>query len=163
MEHAIRHEIHVKLEENPAFYQSLRERLEDIIRQRKEKRIDDAQQLALLDALHRSMDTGEASSAAGLGLSESGYAIYGLLDQTRPIAAEDSAGSGYSPNRDLADLIDDAIEPHTALVDWQVKEDIQREMRQKVKKQLRAAGMTGAHVEDLARQIVALAKARRPR
>jgi type I restriction enzyme R subunit len=109
------------------------------------------------------MDTGEASTAAALGLSESGYAIYGLLDQTRPIAAEDRAESGYSPNRDLADLIDDAIEPHTALVDWQVKEDIQREMRQKVKKQLRAAGMTGANVEDLARQIVALAKARRPR
>jgi type I restriction enzyme R subunit len=163
MEHALRHEIHVKLEENPAFYQSLRERLEDIIRQRKEKRIDDAQQLALLDALHRSMDTGETSSAAALDLSESGYAIYGLLDQTRPIAAEDRADTGYSPNRDLADLIDDAIEPHTALVDWQVKEDIQREMRQKVKKQLRAAGMTGANVEDLARQIVALAKARRPR
>jgi type I restriction enzyme R subunit len=163
MEHAIRHEIHVKLEENPAFYQSLRERLEDIIRQRKEKRIDDAQQLALLDALHRSMDTGEASSAADLGLSESGYAIYGLLDQTRPIAAEDRADSGYSPNRDLADLIDDAIEPHTALVDWQVKEDVQREMRQRIKKQLRAAGMKGDNVEDLARQIVALAKARRPR
>lgn len=163
MEHAIRHEIHVKLEENPAFYQSLRERLEDIIRQRKEKRIDDAQQLALLDALHKSMDTGEASSAAALGLSDSGYAIYGLLDQTRPIAAEDSSDSGYSPNRDLADLIADAIASHTAIVDWEVKEDVQREMRQKIKKQLRAAGMTGAHVEDLARQIVALAKARRNR
>ncbi len=28
MEHALRHEIHVRLEENPAFYTSLRERLE---------------------------------------------------------------------------------------------------------------------------------------
>ena len=35
MEHAIRHEIHVKLDENPAFYASLRERLEKIIEDRK--------------------------------------------------------------------------------------------------------------------------------
>lgn len=116
-----------------------------------------------MQSLYDSANTGETQSAAALRLSESGYAIYGLLGQTRPIAAEDSAGIGYSPNRDLADLIDDAIEPHTALVDWQVKEDIQRQMRQKVKKQLRAAGLSGANVDDLARQIVALAKARRPR
>ncbi|KIG12935.1 Type I restriction-modification system, restriction subunit R [Enhygromyxa salina] len=163
MEHAIRHEIHVKLEENPVFYQSLRERLEDIIRQRKDKRIDDAQQLSLLQALYDSANTGQSSSAGALGLSESGYAIYGLLDQSRPMVAEDREPSGYSPNRDLADLIDDAIAPHTELVDWETKDDIQREMRLKVKKQLRAAGLSGSNVEDLARQIVALAKARRPR
>lgn len=162
MEHAIRHEIHVKLDENPAFYESLRERLEEIIRQRKEKRIDDAQQLSLLQALYASANTGETDSAAALDLSESGYAIYGVLGQARPVAAEDSGG-GYSPNRDLASLIDDAIEPFTKLVDWQTKEDIQREMRQRVKKILRATGMTGDPVEALARQLVALAKARRAR
>ena len=35
MEHAIRHEINVRVEENPAFYQSLRERLEEIIEQQR--------------------------------------------------------------------------------------------------------------------------------
>ena len=40
MEHAIRHEIHVKLEEDPAYYQTLRERLLKIIEDRKAQRIE---------------------------------------------------------------------------------------------------------------------------
>ncbi len=164
MEHAIRHEIHVKLDENPAFYESLRERLEEIVRNRKAKRIDDAQQIALFQALLVDTATGQSESADALDLSESGYAIYGVLDQARSIvSAAQDRGSSYAPNRDLASLIDDAIEPFTKLVDWQDKEDIQREMRQRVKKILRATGMIGDPVEALARQLVALAKARRPR
>ena len=58
MEHAIRNEIHVKLEENPAFYPSLRERLEKIIEDRKAKRIDAAQQLKLFEALTGEMRGG---------------------------------------------------------------------------------------------------------
>ena len=42
MEHAIRHEINVRVEENPAFYQSLRERLEEIIEQQRLERLDAA-------------------------------------------------------------------------------------------------------------------------
>jgi type I restriction enzyme R subunit len=38
MEHAIRHEIHVRLEEDPAYYQSLRERLLDAAHEIKERR-----------------------------------------------------------------------------------------------------------------------------
>ena len=49
MEHAIRHEINVRVEENPAFYQSLRERLEEIIEQQRLERLDAAKQLSLLN------------------------------------------------------------------------------------------------------------------
>lgn len=163
MEHAIRHEIHVKLEENPTFYQTLRERLEEIVRLRKEKRITDAEQLSLLEGLMRDFHTGQAESAEALDLTEAGYAIHGLLEQARPSAAQDAAADGYAPNRDLASLIDGALQPFTGLVDWQTKEDVQREMRQRVKQHLRLVGMKSREVEDLARQIVALAKARNPR
>ncbi|MCR9161683.1 MAG: type I restriction endonuclease subunit R [Nannocystaceae bacterium] len=159
MEHAVRHEIHVKLEQNPAFYQSLRERLEEIITERKAKRIDAAEQLSLLQGLIEQMHTGAKESADDLDLSESGYAIYGLLEQARPSRAEDAGDDGYSANRDLASLIDDAIEPFTKLVDWHKKDDIQREIRRKVKRQLRAAGVP--NVDALAGKLVDLAKARR--
>ena len=55
MEHAIRHEINVRVEENPAFYQSLRQRLEEIIEQRRLERLDDAQQLSLLNSLREEL------------------------------------------------------------------------------------------------------------
>jgi type I restriction enzyme R subunit len=76
MEHAIRHEIHIKLEENPAFFVSLRERLEQIIEDRKAKRIDAAQQLKLFEALKSEL-RGHADAAEKLGLTETGFAIYG--------------------------------------------------------------------------------------
>ena len=172
MEHAIRHEIHVKLEANPAFYASLRQRLEEIVQKRKDKRITEAQQLSLLQALIDDAATGQSDSAEALGLSEDGYAVFRILEQARPLVAAsegdqgdqgDDDGGGYeaSPNRDLASLIDDALAPFTKLVDWQTKDDVQREMRQRVKKLLRVAGMKSTEVEDLAKQFVSLAKARR--
>jgi type I restriction enzyme R subunit len=40
LEHAIRHDIRVKLEENPVYYTSLREKLEKLIEARKQKQMD---------------------------------------------------------------------------------------------------------------------------
>ena len=55
MEHAIRHEISVRVEENPVFYQLLRERL------------DAAQQLSLLNSLRTELQ-GEQNQAQELGV-----------------------------------------------------------------------------------------------
>ena len=162
MEHAIRHEISVHVEENPAFYQSLRERLEEIIEQRRQERLDAAQQLTLLNALREDMK-GEQSRARDIGLHARGFAIYGLLEKQRPMVVRDRRATYDAANRDLAALIDDAVEPFTALVDWQQKDDVQRQMRSKIKRQLRASGITSNAVESLAAEIVDLAKVRTDR
>ena len=83
MEHAIRHEINVRVEENPAFYQSLREKLEAIIEERRLERLDAARQLSLLDGLREEMQ-GEQTLAQGVGLGARGFAIYGLLERRLP-------------------------------------------------------------------------------
>jgi type I restriction enzyme R subunit len=160
MEHAIRHEIHVKLEENPAFYESLRERLEEIIEEHKQERIDAAEQLKLF-LEHKEALGAEHETAQEIGLTETAYAIYGLLENARPSEAKEPDPGFDEPNRDLASLLDDAVEPYTELVDWQLKDDIQRQMRSKIKKQLRASGMKGDDVEKLATDIVDLAKVRK--
>ena len=101
MEHAIRHEIHVKLEENPAFFSSLRERLEQIIEDRKAKRIDAAQQLKLFQEVTKDIK-GHAEAAEKLGLTETGFAIYGLLRVDDPDARGGDAWEplhGRSPTR----------------------------------------------------------------
>ena len=125
MEHAIRHEINVRVEENPAFYRSLRERLEAIIEERRLERLDAARQLSLLDGLREEMK-GEQRLAQDLGLDARGFAIYGLLERRRPTPVRDDAvhedGAVYDAarnvaNRDLASLIDDEVAPFTELVD----------------------------------------------
>ena len=66
-------------------------------------------------------------------------------------------------NRELASLIDEALTPFTELVDWWQKDDLQRQMRSRIKRQLRASGVSGDTVESLAADIVDLAKVRTER
>ena len=253
MEHAIRHEINVRVEENPAFYQSLREKLEAIIEERRLERLDAARQLSLLDGLREEMQ-GERTLAQGVGLGARGFAIYGLLErrlperqrrerqrlerylaeQQRPErhlperrVSEGQRLEGRSPERrvserqrperhsperhvserqrlerhsperhqlpppqpmavgeeaaaydavahnahdrdpaslvDLASRIDEEVAPFTELVDWWQKDDVQREMRKKIKRRLRAARVDADAVESLAADIVDLARVRSDR
>ena len=162
MEHAIRHEINVRVEENPAFYQSLRQRLEEIIEQHRQERLEAAQQLSLLNSLREEVRS-EQTQAEEMALKPRGFAIYGLLEQQRPMAVRENSPAYNEANRDLAFLIDDAVTPYTELVDWWQKEDLQRQMRSRIKRQLRASGMAAEAVEALAAEIVDLAKVRSER
>lgn len=163
MEHALRHEIHVKLEENPAFYLSLRERLEKIIQDRKLKRIDDARQLELFQQLVDEVRD-EAGVAQKAGMSELAFAIYGVLDEGELPRAGEPEVTYNETRKDLATLLQESIEPSTAIIDWASKEDVQREMRQRIKKVLRVAKFgDAAKVEAATAKIMDLARARRKR
>ena len=162
MEHAIRHEINVRVEENPAFYQSLRKRLEEIIEQHRQERLEAAEQLSLLNSLREEVRS-EQTQAEEMSLNPRGFAIYGLLERQRPMAVREDSPAYNSANRDLASLIDEAVTPFTELVDWWQKEDLQRQMRSRIKRQLRASGMGAEAVESVAAEIVDLAKVRSER
>ena len=149
-------------EENPAFYRSLRERLEEIIAQRRQERLDAARQLELLSSLREELK-GEQAQADNLGLDARGFAIYGLLGQQRPMTVREDSPAYDAANRDLASLLDEAVAPFTELVDWWQKDDVQRQMRSRIKRQLRASGIAGDAVESLAADIVDLAKVRTDR
>ena len=159
MEHAIRHEISVRLEENPAFYQSLRERLEAIIEERRRQRLDAAEQLSLFSSLREELK-GEQTRAQDIGLDARGFAIYGLLEEQRPVPVREDPAPYNVANRDLASLIDEEVAPFTELVDWWQKDDLQRQMRSRIKRQLRSSGIEAEAVESLAADIVDLAKVR---
>ena len=159
MEHAIRHEINVRLEENPAFYESLRERLEAIIEQRRQQQVDAAKQLSLLSSLRDELK-GEESKAEDLGLNPRGYAIYGLLEQRQSSLGDGLVGPDNGALSEIASTIDEVIEPFTELVDWHQKDDVQRQMRSRIKGELRAHGVEQEAMESLAANILDLAKVR---
>jgi type I restriction enzyme R subunit len=164
MEHAIRAEIHIKLEEDPAFYISLRERLEQIIENRKAKRLDAAAQLRMFEALTKDM-RGRTEAAEKLGLSGTGLAIYGLLHLPGGKASDNAASPYGKPNEAktaLAGLLEEHLAPHAGIVDWAMKEDVQREMRKVIKKHLRAAAYPADQMDSMAEGIVDLLKRRPP-
>ena len=163
MEHAIKDEIHVKLDENPVFFASLRERLEQIIEDRKAKRIDAAQQLKLFEALTKEI-RGHGEMAEKLGLSETGFAIYGLITDPKPLSLAEPKGTPYGKideaKKELASLLEDQLSPQVAIVDWAYKDDVQREMRKVIKRQLRAASYPAAKIDSVAESVVDLLKRR---
>jgi type I restriction enzyme, R subunit len=146
MEHALRYEIHIKLQENPVFYRTLKEHLEAIIAERKRNRINDVEQLRLLMQVRDEM-RGVSDTASALHMSETQFAFYNLVH---------NSGLSREVARDLAEAILDAIKP-LAVIDWQNKEDIQREMRRQVKRLLRLANIKD-NVEEFVVSIIDLAR-----
>jgi type I restriction enzyme R subunit len=160
MEHAMRYEIHVKLEDNPVFYQSLRERLEAIVELRKQQRIDAAEQLKLFQALVDEMRS-LGSTAAQLGLSETGYALYGLLQaDDGTMTVQEAAATYNTETKELAELVERAALPRTEAVDWWQKDDLLRQMRRDIKRVLRG-NVSEARLEALTAEMVDLIRRRR--
>jgi type I restriction enzyme R subunit len=161
MEHAIRHEIHVKLEADPAYYQTLRERLLQIIEDRKAKRIDEAEQLSLLQGLVDDV-RGHGRAAVDENMSETGFAIYGLLKGAQASrVAEDPPEYGEQRAREAASAIEWAVEPHVRIVDWSKKNDVQREMRRQIKRRLPDELYSKAEQERLAAALIDLLRVRK--
>jgi len=149
MEHAIRHEITVNLGENPIFFLSLKERLEKLIEARRRQRIDAAEHLRKLKTL---MDELRSISAQAeeMGMNEDQFAIYKVLEPRND--------NTDSASKDLACAITEELQ-ELAVIDWKNKDDVQREMRKKIKRLMRAAGRK-EDMESLANDIISVAKAR---
>jgi len=164
MEHALRAEIHVHLDEDPAFYESLRDRLFRILEDKKARRIGSAEELARYTAM-RQETAGRHQAADALGLSPTGRAIYGLIRadlapgeiRERPEIRNEPVDE---PKRELAGLIEEAVAEQTGIVDWIRKDDVKREMRRKIKRHLKAGGFTAEHAEVLAQTIIQTLQAR---
>ncbi|WP_226639861.1 type I restriction endonuclease subunit R [Priestia flexa] len=149
MEHAIRHEIRVKLEENPVYYTSLKERLEELLQRRKERQTDIEEMLEELRNMVSDMrSTVEKSQEQGFTREQ--YPFYQMLENEMP------------PYEDIEDLkalthlITDTILQET-VVEWAKKEDVKREMRKKIKKQLRVSPCPKDKLESLTQQLIDLA------
>ena len=100
----------------------------------------------------------EAAIAQELGLSPTGYAIYGLLP-----AGPQQADEVQETRAGLAADIDAAVAPLTAIVDWRMKEDVQRQIRRETKKRLRTAGLAGDETEAIAADVLLSLRAREDR
>ena len=163
MEHAIKAELKIRYEENPVFYQSLRERLEQILAERKLERLSSAEELKRLRTLVQRGE--ERRQHCGVdGPHTVSFALYELLLQESldgvGKVAENPApyhATVDDAKRELAPLLEDDIRA-LAVVDWRTKDDVQREMRRHVKRQLRAGGLDGAQIEALTSAAIDIAR-----
>ena len=170
IEHAMRHEIHLNLNEDPVFYESLKTRLEKIIEARKQDRIDAVEELRQLNLIVNEL-RGLKKTAEDFGLSETEFALYKILEDTKSeIGAEESAGfmvrepaavygASDDKNKSLSREIMKSLEP-IAVIDWVHKDDVQREMRKMIKGVLRDRGYGFDEVELFVNKIMDLVRVR---
>lgn len=151
IEHAIKHEIHVHKDENPAAYTSLWEQVEKIVNERREARVSAASALARLQQVaDQVVGVRAGSSPSGKGLSGTAGAILPFIDDA--FATEVRTGAATDVAKTL--------EGYTAVVDWQHKEDVQRQMRRGIKERLRTLGMDAANIEAVTAKVMDVARAR---
>ncbi|WP_020007165.1 type I restriction endonuclease subunit R [Salinicoccus albus] len=149
MEHAIKHEIRIKFDENPVKYTSLRERLELLIEQRKER------QLAFEDLFESYQELREEltnldKEKQSYGLKDTKHIpFYQLLEERAPEGVEEEK------IKDLTEIITEIIEDN-AVIDWTEKEEVKRQMRKKLKKHLRASTIPNNQVESLTSELIQL-------
>ena len=168
MEHAIRAQIHERLEQNPVFYERLSQRLARIIEEMRSKLIDAAEAYRQMAGLQRDVH-GEANVAARHGLSPMSLAIYEILrgpsgEGEEERHARQDAGSYVidvdADMRDVALRVEGVLTGH-AVIEWHSNDDVQRQMRRDVKGSLRATGRYDeGQLDELANRIVQVAKSR---
>jgi type I restriction enzyme, R subunit len=151
IEHAIRHEIHVHRDENPTAYTSLWEQLEKIVNEKREARVSAASTLARLEDIAAQVSGVRAGgSGSSNSLTGTAGAILPFIDgavaaDVRAVAAADVAK---------------ALDGYAVGVDWQQKEDVQRQMRRAIKERLRPLGMEAGKIEAITAKVMDVARAR---
>ena len=169
MEHAIRAQIHERLEQNPVFYERLSQRLARIIEQMRAQLIDAAEAYRQMAVLQKEVH-GETNIAARHGLSPVSMAIYEILrelssgsEEEEGFARQDTGSYVIEVDdaaRDTALSVEQVLAGH-AVIDWQTNDDVQRQMRRDVKGSLRSTGLyTESQMDELANLIVQVAKSR---
>lgn len=148
MEHAIKHEITIKLNDNPVFYKSLKKRLEEIIEAKREERITTAEQLKLFSEVIDDIRS-VGNRAESLGMEKLQYAFFKFLEPEE--ANEEEA-------KELSGLILDTLK-RLKVVDWEHKEDVQREMRREIKRIIRVSRYRDQQ-DQLVADILDLAKSK---
>ncbi|MEZ6184531.1 MAG: HsdR family type I site-specific deoxyribonuclease [Planctomycetota bacterium] len=150
MEHAIRHEIRVNVDEDPTFFDSLRSRLEEIIEARKESRLNDKEAFDRLRALQDEL-RGRAELAQAHEMTEQELAFYGLLTGTTP--THDLSKRHRQLARDLVETLEEL-----AVIDWENKASVQKDMKRSTKRLLRAFGYEEGELAGLVNRLIDLAK-----
>lgn len=162
IEHAVRYEIHMHFDENPVFYQSLKERLEKIIEEKKQDRINAAEELKQLQMLvDETRNIGKVAQDLGFS-SETEYALYKILESNTPTVKKNTLedpSTPYGEQKGLTGVIMESLEK-LAVIDWIHKDDVQREMRRQIKGILRANGYEFDEIEVLTTKIMDLARVR---
>jgi type I restriction enzyme R subunit len=149
----LRQTISTKVAEDPQYYESLRLQLEQLIAADAQRRKEEAELLkSLLEIEQKEEKREEEARARGLNLDE--LAFYSQF-----AARQSCFAASDEQKQKLAKEIVGEIRS-SMVIDWMVREDVQKQMRRKIKDLLRSAGFPYDELEAFTRELMDLARAR---
>lgn len=147
MEHKIRTTINNLMPTNPVYYTSLRQRLEKIIKDRKQKILDDIKLLNELDELKEDLDAEAIAKKHNMQKEE--FAVYKLLKTQTDKAEEKLTNASKEIYSKLEKL---------AIIDWKDKRNHQKIMEKEIKRKLYKLDFEIEEANKLANEIMDLAR-----
>lgn len=126
MTYRLKHTIKIELDKNPEFYKPLAERLEELIQKRKQERITQLDFLKEFEAIQNKI-VNKSKEAESLGFkTEREFAVFKTLENKI-----------NGDSKFITEILFKALASELNIVDWQNKEQIQKEMRKKIKETIR--------------------------
>ena len=157
MRHAVEHEISVRYDEDPVHYESLQERVEELIEDYRQKRLNDKELLEeLRDVLDEIRSRKQMARAKGLDDSTE-LSFYHAIEEVLRQGGHDE------PQETLVDLTTDLVrevEKSVDIVEWKKKTNVQQKMRKGIKLQLYRSdvNLSDEERDELTTRIIELAR-----
>ncbi|MFC6757901.1 type I restriction endonuclease subunit R [Halomicroarcula sp. GCM10025894] len=158
MRHALEHEINVRYDEDPVHYQSLQERVEELIEQYKESRLTDREVIEeLRDILSEMRNRDQQAREKGLDDSTELSFYHALEDTLRT----DDRDVDEERLLELTGEIVAKVEDIVSVVEWKQKVNVQNKLRKQVKIQLYKSDLdlTSEERDALTNSVIELARA----
>ncbi|NGM71367.1 type I restriction endonuclease subunit R [Natronolimnobius sp. AArcel1] len=158
MQHAVKHELNVRFDEDPVHYGSLRERVEDLIEKYRQERLSDRE---IIEELREVMDEmrSREQAARSKGLDDTTelsfyHALEDVLNATERDIDEEHL-------LELTGKFVTAAEQFVTIVEWKEKVNVQNKMRKQVKIELYKANLdlTDQERDELTNRVIQLARA----
>ncbi|MDC3394406.1 type I restriction endonuclease subunit R [Planktomarina temperata] len=135
IEHAIKHHIKIKIDDDPEYYKTLSERLEDLIKQHAEK-WDELVQLLMdfRDDIEREREQG----AKDLGLTDTEFAFYNILfaEITKNSGDESLDEDAYETLKEVVQSLVTMLDEASQIVDFFRKLDEQKTVKKSIKRMI---------------------------
>ena len=134
IESAIKVHIKINIDDDPEYYKSLSEKLEDLIRKHGEKWDELAQMLLVF---RDEIEVNRKKSASDLGLSETEYAFHGvLMAEVTKVMGETISEDLHAKVLSLVKVLVNYMTEATSIVDFFTKWDEVRSMKRSIKRSI---------------------------
>ncbi|WP_312909148.1 type I restriction endonuclease subunit R [Natronosalvus caseinilyticus] len=158
MQHAIKHELNVRFDEDPVHYGSLQERVEELIEKYKQQRLSDREIIEeLREVLNEMQSRHQRARRKGLdGTTE--LSFYHALED---VLGEQKAELDEEVVLELTGRLVAAVEESVTFVEWKERVGVLQKIRKRVKIALykTEVDLTSAERDELTNRVIQLARA----